>query len=111
MKWYRNLYVGESIAEKSEKVKRKILRGALQVQIYVITLPSNQQNLLDIIPAREIQQKYYPKRDLYVIGLAKGREEAEQVVAGLLSEVYFKTGGFDLRAYLKIGHDRSGSAI
>jgi hypothetical protein len=111
MKWYRNLYVGESIAENSEKVKRKILRGALQVQIYVITLPSNQQNLLDIIPVREIQQKYYPKRDLYVIGLAKGREEAEQVATELLSEVYFKTGGFDLQAYLKIGYDRSGSAI
>ena len=111
MKWYRNLYVGESIAGKSEKVKRKILRGALQVQIYVITLPSNQQNLLDIIPVREIQQKYYPKKDLYVIGLAKGREEAEQVAADLLSEVYFKTGGFDLITYLKIGHDRSGSVI
>jgi hypothetical protein len=111
MKWYKDLYVGESIAEKSEKVKRKILRGALQVHIYVITLPSNQQNLLDIIPVREIQQKYYPKKDLYVIGLAKGREEAEQVAANLLSEVYFKTGGFDLLTYLKIAQDQSGSAI
>ncbi len=111
MKWYRDLYVGESIADQTEKVKWKIRRGIGQLHIYVIAPASNPQNLLDIIPARELLQKYYPKKEMYVIGLAKGRAEAEQVAAELITAVYAETGGFDIRTYLKIGHDLSGSAI
>ncbi len=33
-----------------------------QIGIYVITLASNTQNLLDIIPSYELMQKGYPKK-------------------------------------------------
>lgn len=111
MKWYGNLYVGESIADKSEKVKKKILQNVLQVRIYVIALATNPQNLLDIIPARELLQSFYPKKELFIIGLATGREEAENVAAGILLEVYTNTGGFDVRAYLKEDGQQAGSVV
>jgi hypothetical protein len=64
MKWYDNLYVGESIKGKEKRIKWKIEHRAGMVSIYVITFASNPDNLLDMIPARELMQKAYPKDDL-----------------------------------------------
>ena len=79
MKWYDDLYVGESIVHKTNKIKWKIRHNAGQINIYVITLASGEKNLLDIIPSHELLQKGYPKKQLYVIGLAKGYDEAVEV--------------------------------
>ena len=67
MIWYKDLYVGESIVHKTKKVKWKIMHNAGQIGIYVITLASNTQNLLDIIPSYELMQKGYPKKDMAVV--------------------------------------------
>ena len=105
MKWYENLYVGESIRHKTERVKWKIKHNAGQIDIYVITIASNPQNLLDIIPAQELMQKGYPKKDLYIIGLARGMEEAHEVVKQIIDEVYQSTGGFGVLPYLRTKKD------
>ena len=101
MKWYENLYVGESIEHKTEKIKWKIKHNAGQINIYVIALASNPQNLLDIIPAQELMQKAYPKKEMYIIGLAQGMQEAQLVVKQIIDEVYQETGGFLVRSYLQ----------
>lgn len=72
MTWYDDLYVGESIVHKTKKIKWKICHNAGQINIYVITLASNGQNLLDIIPAQELMQKGYPKAGLHVVGAGEG---------------------------------------
>ena len=91
MIWYKDLYVGESIVHKTKKVKWKIMHNAGQIGIYVITLASNTQNLLDIIPSYELMQKGYP---------TKGYDEAIEVAASIVDEVYHSTGTFAVRAYL-----------
>ena len=101
MKWYDDLYVGESIIHKTNKVRWKILHNAGQINIYVITLASNEQNLLDIIPSHELLQKGYPKKDLYVVGLAKGYQEAIETAVSIVDEVYQNTGGFAVASYLE----------
>ncbi len=100
MIWYDKLYVGESIIHKTKKVKWKICHNAGQIDIYVITFPSNRENLLDIIPAWELMQKAYPKKKLYVIGLAKGYDEAIELAASIVNEVYQNTGTFAVTDYL-----------
>lgn len=101
MKWHKDLYTGESILRRQRKVKWKIMHGAGQLRVYVITLASNSQNLLDIIPSRELLQKHYPKRNLYVIGLAGNYQEALEVAAHIVSDVYRETGDFDVRSYIR----------
>ena len=101
MIWYKDLYVGESIVHKTKKVKWKIMHNAGQIGIYVITLASNTQNLLDIIPSHELLQKGYPKKGLYVVGLAKGYDEAVDVAVSIIDEVFHETGAFEVAAYLK----------
>ena len=105
MKWYEDLYAGESIRHKIAKVKWKIRHNAGQIDIYVITLASNPQNLLDIIPAQELMQKAYPKQGLFVIGLAHGYNEALEVVTQIIDEVYRQTGGFAIASYLRTKKD------
>ncbi|MBQ8279685.1 MAG: hypothetical protein IJZ23_07585 [Roseburia sp.] len=105
MKWYENLYVGESIRHKAGKIKWKIMHNAGQIDIYVITLASNPQNLLDIIPAQELMQRGYPKKELYVVGLAHGMTEAHEIVKQIIDEVYQNTGAFRVLPYLQSKKD------
>lgn len=101
MKWYRDLYVGESIVHKKNKIKWKILHNAGQLNVYVIALASSHNNLLDIIPSHELLQRGYPKKELYIIGLAGGYEEAVETAAAVVNEVYRQTGGFEVASYLE----------
>ena len=54
MKWYEDLFVGESVTGKIKKIKWKIEHNAGMLHTYIITFPSNEENLLDIIPTRRI---------------------------------------------------------
>ena len=82
-----------------KKIKWKILHNAGQPSVYIITLASNEKKLRDIIPSRELIQKGYPKKNLFVVGLAKGYDEAIEVAASIVDEVYRRTGTFAVRAY------------
>ena len=45
-------------------------------------------------------------RNIYVVGMAKGRMEALGLVRDIIDEVYHNTGGFDISGYLKFGNKR-----
>ena len=50
---------------------------------------------------------HYPKKELFVIGLAGNYEEALEVAGHIISEVYGKTEGFDVKSYLQHKESRS----
>lgn len=100
MKWYDDLYVGESIIHKKNRVKWKIAHNAGQVGVYVIALAAGADSLLDIIPSWALLQKSYPKKDLYIVGLAKGYDEAVETAVSIVDEVYRRTGAFRIADYL-----------
>lgn len=101
MKWYKDLYVSEAIGKKANKIKWKINHNAGTVNIYLVCLPSNKDNLLDIVPAIELMQKGYPKKDLHVIGMAKGYDDAVDLTRTIIEQTYNSTGGVNVVEYLK----------
>ena len=101
MKWYRNLYAGDSVAGKIDRIKWKIKHNAGMISVYVIAFPSNQSNLLDIIPTRDLMQKAYPQKNMTIIGLAKGYREALELVRRIVDDTYQNTGTVDVKAYLE----------
>ncbi len=103
MKWYKDLFIGESVTGKIKKIKWKVEHNAGMLCTYVITFPSNSDNLLDMIPTRELLQKGYPQKDLHIIGIAGNYDEAVELVAQIVEETYNNTGGTDVYAYLKDG--------
>ena len=106
MKWLKQLYVGESISGREQKLKWKINHNVGTFDIYVVSVGSNKDNLLDIIPAIELLQKAYPKKDMQIIGLARGYAEALDVVQQIIEETYHETGDVDVWSYLKNNRGR-----
>ena len=101
MKWYRKLYVSESIGDKAGRIKWKINHNAGTVSVHVIAFASNPDNLLDIIPAWQLMQKSYPKKNLKINGLAKGYDDAIELTQQIIEETYQHTGDVDVWSYLK----------
>ena len=101
MKWYEDLFVGESVTGKIKKIKWKIEHNAGMLHTYIITFPSNEENLLDIIPTRELLQKGYPKKNLHIIAVAGNYDEALLLACDIVKETYENTGKTDVKSYLK----------
>lgn len=101
MTWYKYLYVDEAIVHKKKKIKWKICHNAGQLDMYVISLPDVESNLLEIISTVELMQKHYPKGDLFVVGLAKSYEKAQKLAAGIVMDIFHKTGKFNVKEYLQ----------
>lgn len=100
MKWYKNLYVGKYAAKRKNKIKRKVNRGVGMVDTYLITLPSNSSNLLDILPSWSMKWAFIRKSCPMIIGIADGYEEAAYLVGTIVLDVYKKTGTFDIETYI-----------
>lgn len=103
IKWYKNLYLGESIKRESKRIKYKIIYHKRISGYCLITLPSNADNLLDIIYCETLSLPYYKARSYDVIGLTGDKTEAFELVGSIIREVYLKTGSFDIKGYL--GYD------
>lgn len=105
IKWYDNLYVDSVIRKKQEKVKSKIEKGKLSFHVYCIAFASNGNNLFDIIDTNELLFQYYKRKDIYILGLAAGKENAFELVTNMIEEIYCNTGDFQVRNYFKFDSD------
>lgn len=101
MKWAKHLLFGESTKEKKSKYVFKIKHNMKVHDMYVIVLPFTSNNQLEIIEVKTIQQKNYPTDNLTVVGIAKGYDEAVDVVCRLTDRVFKATGTADMRKYLE----------
>lgn len=100
MRYYRHLYLTEGLEKKKEKIIRRLEQGKLQPSVYVIALSSGEKNQLEIYPVLQFKQPSYPEKDLFVVGITKGYDEAVELVAQIVQEVYDQTGACDIRSYI-----------
>ena len=99
--WSEKLYIGSQAEKHFKKVQKKLESGNAVVGFFLITRPSNNSNLLDILPTAELLFPYYKKQELLVYGLAKGRAEAEELVVSMLEDVYRETEGLCCKEYFE----------
>ncbi|MDO5362159.1 MAG: hypothetical protein Q4F03_05860 [Eubacteriales bacterium] len=100
VKWIKNYYTGEGVEEPA-RIRRKINAGKFVPEIYLLTLSNHPDNLCDIIPAFMLMQKGYREICPLIFGMAKGKDEAMEMAAELLGEIYRETGSFKVAEYLK----------
>ena len=100
MRLYKDLYIGEKVEDKIERIKWNVEHNAGLLSIYLITLPSNGENLMDIIPATDLLQRAYPKRELFIIGIEKGYTQAAYMAAAIVSDVYTRTGTLNVKQFI-----------
>ena len=102
MIWYDDLFVGQSISQRRKKrIIRKVKRRSILGAEYLLTLSANPEDLIDIIDTRVVRQRYYPTKDLVVIGLAGDQEEAMMLAGEIISGIYAVQGDFALREFFK----------
>jgi hypothetical protein len=100
MRWYKDLYVGYNLLEKKRQVIRKIKNGKPQWDTYVITLPQNDYDTLEIYPSNILRQKWYRDSDMLVVGIAQGREEALDMMQLIVMDCLHDTGEVKVKKYI-----------
>lgn len=101
MIWNNHLYVGESVSLKLQKLKWRINHNAGVLGVYLISLASNPDNLLDIIPSTDLKLLGYPKRFLHIIGIAGSYDEAVELVIQIVNDTMKAQGDLDVRGFLE----------
>ncbi len=102
MIWIDDLYISDSITKKKNRIKWKINHQKPSGFVHLICLPSNENNLLDIIPSANLLQKGYPRKNLTIIGLASNYNEAVLLTRDIIDDIYTQTGEFDVGKYFKM---------
>ena len=87
LKWKKDYLTGEGV-EDPEKIKNKLDAGKYVHGIYLLTLSDNPSNMFEIIPAAMLLQKSYYRICPEIIGMAKGKDEALEMVRSLVQETY-----------------------
>lgn len=100
MHWYNHLYVGDKAKKRRFSIIQGIWEERLQPDVYVITPPQNGNNVLDIYPSAMLLLPPYRNEDYLVLGIAVTYWEALEVVRQMTEDLYRRTGGFDLSAFL-----------
>lgn len=100
LQWQENFMTGESVKNPA-KIKKKLNNGKLVPGIYLLTLSENRKNLMEVIPAAMLVQKSFYGICPKIIGMAKGKDEALEMVRSLVDEMYTKTGSFATAEYIE----------
>ena len=100
MRYYRELYWGENLEKKKDKIIRRLNTGKLQRDIHVLVLSECGTNQLEIYNSALFLQPDFPNDNFFIVGIVRGYEAALELVEEIVEEVYEKTGGADIRTYL-----------
>ena len=100
MEYYKYLYLSDKVKRKKDKIIRKIENNKIQHDIYLLLLPGNERNQLEIIHTGFLLQPDYPKEELFVVGIANSYDAALELVEKISQEVYDNTNGANIRDYI-----------
>lgn len=101
--WYEKIYVGNTAKKNETKIRRKLDQGKFVPGVYLITMASNPANNLDIIGTAFLKQKAVYERCPMVVGMAKGYEEALELVQQITEDVLAQTGDAGIRNFFLNG--------
>ena len=109
MRWWTHLYMGENASRNRVSILEGMRKGKMLVDTYVITLPESGNHILDILPVSLLTRQERDGKDFLVLGIARGYEEAAQVVRSMVDDMYQKTGAFNWKAYMESLPEKSGA--
>ena len=95
MRFYKNLYVSESMTKKKEKVIAKLNKKKYPLNTYVIALIEEGENQLEFYSTLMFRQGSVIDDGIFAVGLASGYDDE------IAKEVYEETGDLDIRSYIR----------
>lgn len=100
MRYFKELYISEELKGREEEVISHLKKKEFQFRIYLIALPENDRNQLEIYHSGMLNQEWYQDKDVFVVGLAKGYLQALELVRRITEETVKETGDADIRQYI-----------
>lgn len=100
MRFYKYLYVSDSLAKKKEKIIKRLKSGKYPVGTYIVVLIEEGANQLEFYNTALLRQKLLDDGNQFVIGLAAGYDDAVYLAEEILRDVYKNTGDADIRSYI-----------
>lgn len=99
MKFYKNLYIGDTV-KKPERLIKKLKRHKIKPGFYVIAYMRDTARL-EICSSVLLAQWYYKENPPgCIVGLANGKEEALALIEKLVEDALLATGEVSLVKYL-----------
>ena len=75
MYFYKKMYVDDALKKNRRKVCWNLKHNKGQLDVYVISLAAG-NDLFDIFHCSVLKQKAFPREKVYILGIAKGYENA-----------------------------------
>lgn len=100
IKFYCDLYISECWKDKKDKILKKLRQNRLQPQVYIVTLSQGRQNHLEFFSSALLKQNVFKNKQLFVVAVVFGYEEALSYICSLTDHVYQTTGNADIRGFL-----------
>lgn len=94
MKFYKDIFTGKSIDNK-EQIIDMIKSGISVLNIYLICIDVNSKNLMETFQCNEIFKDINKNKSYIIIGIAKGRKEAFELVKYIFEFWYINNHNFD----------------
>jgi len=101
MRFAVNLYTTEKIKKALPRIRHKLKTRRLQPEIWLVTLASNEQNLLDFFRAVYYIQPLFQKLNPDIVGIADSEDAAKEMILKITEDVYKKQGNFNVRTYFE----------
>lgn len=101
MRWAVNLYTTEKTKKKLPLIMQRIRKRKIQPGLWIITIASNEKNLLDIFSSVYYLQPMFSKMNPDIVGIAEDEERAKELAVRILQDIYEKEGNFDVRSYFQ----------
>lgn len=100
LKWIKNYYVGEGI-DNPEEIRKKTEEKEAPKWVYLLTAPVNKANVMDLIQAKQLENRFCYDSCPLILGMAKGKDGAIELASKILLECQKDTGNFQVEEYLK----------
>lgn len=101
MRYRPQLYLGDSIdPARVIGIRKKLEEHPLFAGVVLIVLSANEHDQLDILDAKLFSQPVYRESDRSVVGIARDRKEAFELVRQITEECFRDRGDCALKEYL-----------
>ena len=101
MRWAVNLYTTEKTKKQLPRIIHKLKIRKMQPGIWLITLASNEKNLLDLFHAVYYVQPMLQKMNPDIVGIAENQDAAKELIVKITEDVYRKQENFDMKSYFE----------
>ena len=96
MYFYKKMYCDEKMQKKKKSIQRKLRMNIGQVSVYTISLAYG-NDLFDIMHCANFKQKWYDKKNLYIIGIASSYDSALKLVQDMVQNFCEMYGTYDFK--------------